>query len=98
MIKSTTSLAVLAVMTLAGVAAQRAEAKYVAFFTQDGPNVVEAGGGTLDTMDLTIVGRGALTRRGRGPTQDRRTLDCLTARRSSDRDYSSSRLKAQETP
>jgi hypothetical protein len=62
MIKSTTSLAVLAVMTLAGVAAQKAEAKYVAFFTQDGANVVEAGGGTLDTVDLTIVGRGALTR------------------------------------
>jgi hypothetical protein len=39
-----------------------AQAKYVAIFTQDGPDVVEVGGGTLDVTDLTIVGRGAITK------------------------------------
>jgi hypothetical protein len=62
MTRRTACLALLAVMMLAGVAVHRAEAKYVAIFTQDGPDVIEVGGGTLDTMDLTIVGRGALTR------------------------------------
>jgi hypothetical protein len=36
-------------------------AKYVAIFSQDAPDVVEVGGGTIDVTDLTIVGRGAIT-------------------------------------
>jgi hypothetical protein len=58
MTRRTACLALLAVMMLAGVAMHRAEAKYVAIFTQDGPDVIEVGGGTLDVTDLMVVSRG----------------------------------------
>jgi hypothetical protein len=62
MIKPTTSLTWLTALALTVVAAPSAHAKYVAIFTQEGPDVVETGSATLDTMDLTIVSRGTLTR------------------------------------
>jgi hypothetical protein len=45
----------------AGLSAPTAQAAYVVTLTQEGPNVVAIGGGTINTTDLTFVGAGSVT-------------------------------------
>jgi hypothetical protein len=61
MTKRTSFPAWLLMLASCALCVTTAQAEYVAIFTEDGPDVVEVGGGTLDVTDLTIVGRGAIT-------------------------------------
>jgi hypothetical protein len=44
----------------AGLSASPAQAAYVVTLTQEGPNVVASGSGTINTTDLTFVGAGSV--------------------------------------
>jgi PEP-CTERM motif len=56
MTKRTNTLASIAAIALGVLAATSAEARYVVIFEEDGSNVVETGGGTIDLTGLSTIG------------------------------------------